>query len=741
MRDWIFRPNRKHRFIDWWALDSWIDSTIYRVWARFQDKWSGYSNFVNRFRVTGIRRVIAEVFSEAATLGTGGLLVVLAFAIPALEETNNPLWRQASNYSVTFLDRNGNEIGKRGVLFSDAVPLEEIPDNLIKATLATEDRRFFDHFGIDLIGTARAIVANAQASENVQGGSSLTQQLAKNLFLSSEKSIARKIKEAFIALWLEARLSKKEILKMYLDRAYMGGGAQGVEAASQFYFGKSVREINLAEAALLAGLYKAPTKYAPHANPAESRARTNTVLTNMVEAGFMTEGQVHSARLNPAKVVDRSDYYAPDFYLDWAFEEVQRLTQGKNEYNLVARTTADLNLQKAAERAVADTLDQNSKSMHVTQGALVSMETDGAVRAIVGGRDYGENQFNRATHAKRQPGSSFKTYVYLTAVDGGAKPNMMVQDWTPPCGNWSPKNYDGGYHGQMTLTMALARSINTVAVRLSLDEKYGGRDQVLRNLAKLGLGYVKKTCSMALGDQGITVMDHTSGYATLASGGKRIKGYAITELRNSRDEIVYSRERDEKPAEQIFRRQTVETLNQMLEHVVTEGTGKSAQLDFTNSVGKTGTSSDYKDAWFIGFTGQYVTGIWFGNDNFTSMNRVTGGLLGARTWHAYNIVAHTSFNIPQIPGLQVHPRQQEEAQRLAELRKEYPGMGTVVDKAGSAPAGSSQRLPPRTKKALTGIVKAFKESKRLDENSGKGASLDRMIPGASKVAADAPTPR
>ncbi|MEJ2116494.1 MAG: PBP1A family penicillin-binding protein [Alphaproteobacteria bacterium] len=625
--NWIFRPNHSQRLIDWWAIDSYFDSSIYNVWARFLDRWLAYSNFINQFRVTGFRRIVAELFSEAATLGAGGLVVLLAFAIPALELTKDPNWRQASEYSVTFLDINGSEIVKRGNLYSDAVPLEEIPDYMVKATLATEDRRFFDHFGSDLIGTARALYANLQANGVVEGGSSITQQLAKNLFLSSEQSLTRKINEAFLALWLELHLTKKEILKMYLDRAPMGGKTYGVEAASQFFFGKSVRDVNLAEAALLAGLYKAPSNYSPYAHPIRSRERTNEVLTNMVEAGFMTEGQVHSARLNPAKVIERSDFYVPNYYLDWAFTEVRRIMQGKNQYNLVARTTIDLNLQKAAEKAMAETLEQNSRSRRVDEGALVSMETDGAVRAMVGGRDYNISKFNRATMAYRQPGSSFKTYVYLTALEGGARPNMMVSDSTQACAGWRPRNYSGGYHGRMTLTRALAKSLNTVAVQLSLRDKYGGREKVLRNLAKLGFPVVykggktretnirrqrhriKRSCSLALGDQGVTVLDHTSGYATLANGGKRVKGYAITEIQNSRGKLVYSRDKDEKPAPQIFDRKAVEKLNKMLSVVVAEGTGRRAQLEFTTAVGKTGTSTKSKDAWFMGFTGKYVTGI------------------------------------------------------------------------------------------------------------------------------------
>lgn len=718
MRDWIFKPNRRNRVIDWWALDSWIDSSLYGIWARYQDWWSGYSNFVNRFRVTGFRRIVAEFFSEAATLGAGGLLAVLTLALPSLEPTNDPSWRTAAQYSVTFLDRNGTEIGKRGILYSDAVPLDEVPDNLIKATLATEDRRFFDHFGIDVIGTFRALIANVQASDVVQGGSSLTQQLAKNLFLSSERSFTRKLKEAFIAMWLEARLTKKEILKLYLDRSYMGGGTFGVEAASQFYFGKSVREINLAEAALLAGLFKAPTKFAPHANPVESKARANQVLTNMVEAGYMTEGQVHGARLNPAKVIDNTDTYSPNYFLDWAFEEVQRLTQGKAEYNLVARTTVDVGLQKAAEQAVETTLDQNSKAMHVGQAALVSMDIDGAVRAMVGGRDYGESQFNRATKALRQPGSSFKSYVYLTALERGARPNQIVSDGPVSCGNWSPNNYSGGYRGRMTLTTALALSINTIAVKLSFDY---GRDQVLDTLKKIGLDRVKKTCSMALGDQGITVLEHTSGYATFASGGKRVQGYGIIELRNSQDEVVYSRQTDEPSAKQVFDRSAVETLNEMLSHVITEGTGRAAALDFTSVAGKTGTSSDYRDAWFLGYTGQYVTGVWFGNDSFTSMNRVTGGALPARTWNAYMTAAHTSYNIPQIPGVPLHPKQIEETQRIAEIKKEDPTLGSISQ-------GGVRRMPQKTRDLLLGLSKMFKEAKPVDANGVKGASLDGQTP-------------
>jgi len=696
VRDWIFKPNRRSRLVDWWALDAWVDSSIYGLWVKLKDVWAAYSNFFGRFHVSGTRKVAAEFASEGATLFVLGLAALLSFAIPAIDSTNKAGWRTASQYSVTFLDRYGNEIGKRGILFSDAVPLEEIPDHLIKAVLATEDRRFFDHFGLDVVGTFRALRANIEANEVVQGGSSLSQQLAKNLFLSSERSLERKINEAFLALWLEARLNKREILKLYLDRAYLGGGAFGVEAASQFYFDKSVREINLAEAAMLAGLFKAPTKFAPHANRAESLSRANQVLSNMVDAGFMTEGQVHGARLNPAKVVDRTDHSSPDYFLDWAFEEVQQLMRDKNQYVLVARTTVDRELQKLARDSVETTLERYGRARRARQAALVSMETDGAVRALVGGRDYGESQFNRATNALRQPGSSFKPYVYLTALQNGYSPRSRVVDSPVYCGRWSPKNYSGGYRGAMSLETALAKSINTIAVKLSLEI---GREKVLENIKKMGIEGPRASCSMALGDTGIPPLMHTTGFAHFASGGKRVRAYAITEIRTESGQIVYDRERDEPEPEQIFDRETIETLNRMLGKVVTAGTGRRAQLEFTHSAGKTGTSSSYRDAWFMGFTGKYVTGVWYGNDSYRPMGRVTGGNLPAMTWHKYMSQAHANYDIATIPGFQPHPVQVEARQQLAERQADDPTLGD------RRPAARS--MPDETQMLLNNLIQTF----------------------------------
>ena len=393
--------------------------------------------------------------SEGATLGTVGAVLMLALAVPAFQMTSDDDWLKKSELAVTFLDRYGNEVGSRGIKHNDSVPLDQFPDSLIKAVLATEDRRFYEHFGIDIGGTMRALVTNARAGGVVQGGSSLSQQLAKNLFLSNERTIDRKIKEAFLAMWLEARLTKNEILKLYLDRAYMGGGAFGVDAAAQYYFNKSARDVNLAEGAMLAGLFKAPTKFAPHVNLPAARARANVVLDNLVEAGFMTEGQVFGARRHPATPVDRRDERAPNYYLDWAFDEMKKLVdtfpKSMTERVFVVRTALDTNMQKAADLAVENSLRQYGQEYHARQAAAVLMDVDGSVRAMVGGRDYGASQFNRATDAMRQPGSSFKPYVYATALQHGFKPSSIVVD-APIClGNWCPHNYGHGYGGSMTL--------------------------------------------------------------------------------------------------------------------------------------------------------------------------------------------------------------------------------------------------------------------------------------------------
>jgi penicillin-binding protein 1A len=716
VNEWLAKLGRHLRAVDWLGIDAWIDSTLSETWEGFKDRYNAVSSYFARFRLSGWKRLCNEAACEALTLGAGGLVVLYGLALPALLEVEEGRWLTTGKYSVKFLDKDGNEIGKRGINLNDAVPLEEIPDHMIKATLATEDRRFYEHFGVDVIGTLRALAENLRANEVVQGGSSITQQLAKNLFLSSERSLQRKIKEVFLAIWLESRLTKNEILKLYLDRAYLGGGAFGVEAASQFYFGKSVREINLAEAAVLAGLFKAPTKYAPHVDIAASRARTNQVLSNLVEAGFYTAGQVQQARLHPARIVEQRQTDTPDWFLDYAYEEIQRVMEGRGHFNLVARTTVDPALQLNVEQTLTSNVRKNGRGLRYNSGAIVVMETDGAVRAMAGGVDYGESQFNRATHARRQPGSSFKIYVYATALENGYRPDTIVRDASRACGNWHPQNYGGG-HGsgaRMPLWMALAKSLNTVAAELSFAV---GREKVIEMTQRLGIKGIRKTCSMALGDYGITPLEHAGGVATFANGGKLAKPYAILEVFNTKGELVYSRERDEPEAPQVVSRQVAEQMNFMLNKVVTEGTGTRAQLDFTHVAGKTGTSTGPNDIWFVGFTGKYVGAVWLGNDdNRPMMSGNTGGQLAAPLWHSVMTVAHSDMNIPTIPGLPPHPVQVAEQQRLAELRRSD---ATLAAAPAEAPRRSSS-MPDQTREALKRLVQALRKASGAPAESPPG---------------------
>jgi penicillin-binding protein 1A len=707
VRDFL-QGNHRGKLIDWLKIDSWIDSGLYGAWIGFRDWWSSYSSFFGRFEVKGFVRACNELACEALSLAVVGFLVLLTFALPAFEIAQGKI-NLSDEFSVTFLDRYGNEIGKRGLLRDDSVPLEEIPDHMIKATLATEDRRFFDHFGIDVMGTLRALAENARADSVVQGGSSLTQQLAKNMFLTPEKALSRKIKEAFIAIYLENHYTKPEILKLYFDRAYLGGGSYGVEAAAQYYFAKSIREVTLSESAMLAGMFKAPTRYAPHVNLAASRARANEVLSNMVEAGYLSEGQVYGARLTPARIVGRGDLKTPDYFLDWSFEEVRRLMHGKPNRIVVARTTVDLGLQKAAEGALEGTIEKFGKSRNFNAGALVSMEIDGSVRAMVGGKDYDRSQFNRAAHAYRQPGSSFKPYVYLTALENGFTPDTVVSDGYVSCGRWSPKNYSGGFRGRMTVRTALAKSVNTVAVKLSLK---AGREKVLANMQKIGVKHLKKTCSLALGDTGMTPLQHVGGYAVFASGGIEVRPYGIEEIRTLPGELLYNHDRDEPPRKRIFERKVVEQLNSMLRTVVTAGTGRRSTLDYTNNVGKTGTSSAYRDAWFMGFTGQYVTGVWYGNDDYTPMARVTGGSFPAQTWKTYMTAAHDTDNIPQIPGVELHPRQVAEQTRIAAVMAQ----STTADLPVPPPSENVKDMSAATRHVLEMISGLLKDAPRLNPN-------------------------
>jgi penicillin-binding protein 1A len=731
--DW--RPNLKRRLL---GVDAWVDFSVFRSLSGLREAYERFSTFMDRFHVAGWKRWANELLSEGATLGTVGAVLLLALAVPAFQLTSDDDWLKKSELAVTFLDRHGNEVGSRGIRHNDSVPLDQFPDSLIKAVLATEDRRFYEHFGIDIAGTARALVTNAQAGGVRQGGSSLTQQLAKNLFLSNERTLDRKIKEAFLAMWLEARLTKNEILKLYLDRAYMGGGAFGVDAAAQYYFNKSARDVNLAEGAMLAGLFKAPTKFAPHVNLPAARARANVVLDNLVEAGFMTEGQVFGARRRPATPVDRRDERSPNYYLDWAFDEMKKLVdtfpKSMTERVFVVRTALDSNMQKVADAAVENSLRQYGQEYHATQAASVLLETDGSVRAMVGGRDYGASQFNRATDAMRQPGSSFKPYVYTTALMHGYKPTSIVVD-APIClGNWCPHNYGGGYGGSMTLIQALTHSVNTVAVRLSVSIGDGnpklGRNRIVETARKFGIkSPLPDTPSLPIGADEVNVLEHTGAYATFPNLGKAVTPHAILEVRTGAGELVWRFDRDGPKPRQVIPPQVATDMIKMMNSVVEAGTARRARLDGIAAAGKTGTTNAYRDAWFMGYTGNFVCGIWFGNDDYSSTNRMTGGALPAMTWHTIMEYAHQGIEIKQLPGVPVPPARQQPAVADAKAKPGSdvaPPRPAVLSKRGADILARVERMMDDAQRALGPSIPTVstEKKKQVSDLTKAGAKTD-----------------
>lgn len=724
------------------AVDSWIDDTLWSAGRRAGDAYERLRSQADRLTVTGGKRLLTELASEGLNVGIAGAVVMLMLAIPAFHEGREAALKHQV-FAVTFLDRYGSEIGHRGARHDDSLKLEELPDHLIKAVLATEDRRFYDHFGIDIFGTFRALTVNARAAGVVQGGSSLTQQLAKNLFLSNERSLDRKIKEAFLALWLECRLSKNEILKLYLDRAYMGGGTFGVAAAAEYYFGKSVKDIGVAEAAMLAGLFKAPTKYAPHVNLPAARARANDVLNAMVDAGFMTAGQVDSAKRNPATPVDRKRDSSPDYYLDWAFDEVRKLAEdGKigPDRVLTVKTPHDSAIQTRADQAIEAILRQHGPAYHVKQAASVIMDPDGAVRAIVGGRDYGASQFNRAT-ANRQPGSSFKPFVYSAALSSGLyRPTTTVTDRPVCIGNWCPNNYGRSYAGSMPLTVALAKSINTIPVQMSIaigratGETHEaraariGRLKIIETARAMGLTTpLTDTVSLPIGAAEVTVIDMAAGYAVLANGGKRAKPYAAFEIHNSQGDEIYRHDRDESSGQRVLSAQVAQDMNFMLSKVPTEGTGRRAALENVVTAGKTGTTNGYKDAWYVGYSGNLVGAVWFGNDDSSETTNMTGGSLPAMTWKEIMEFAHQGLELKPIPG--VTPSTDPKVAALAKTNAQ-------ATSATAMPGPGAGHMPRQSFEVLSAVGAMFRtiEPVRAASRTRQAGIQELAAPnGASRI--------
>ncbi len=653
-------------------LDEVFSHYAFELYDGLRRGWVTYSYFLMRFRVTGIKRFIVDLLDDAATFGTVFAIGIITVALPTLNETDD-IWNSGRQYAVTFTDINGEIIGRRGVLQDDAIPLEEIPPHLVKAVLAIEDIRFFQHFGVDVFGTFRAMVANAKAQYVVQGGSTLTQQLAKNLFLSPERSLRRKVHEAFLALWIEARLTKAEILKLYLDRTYMGAGTYGMEAAAQFYFGKSVRDVNLPEAAMLAGLFKAPSTYAPHVNRRAAIARANIVLGRMLDVGYITQGQFLEASQNPAKAIDNDIFASPNYFLDWAYKETLAVMEEQNltdDYVVEVKTTIDLAMQKAAKLEIANMLQTEGPRYNASQAALVSMTPSGAVKAIVGGSNYEESQFNRATDALRQPGSAFKPFVYLAALLDGMKPETPIIDGPISIGRWSPRNYSHRYAGRTNLITALTKSYNTVPVRIMTKI---GRKKIIDAAKRVGVqAELLSVPSMVLGANGMTVLDITRGYATFAHGGRLSNPHTVLEIRRASGEVIYERRRNAPPSRQVIPATVASDLNRMMGQVIKSGTARRADLGYTPAAGKTGTTQSYRDAWFIGFTGKYVTGIWYGNDDYTPTRRATGGSIPARTWKAYMLRADRAKRPIPLLGL---PAEEEHYAFLESNRNTLDNIG------------------------------------------------------------------
>lgn len=697
------------------AIDAWLDAGLYKFTDRINSAWSAYSSTLGRWHIWGVRRVAIDLMSDSITFGTAILFLILYFAVPPIQE-NADIWHQGRQYAVTFKDAEGQLIGRRGIRQNDAIPLEEMPPRVINAVLATEDHRFYSHLGLDFQGTFRALIENLRANDVVQGGSTITQQLAKNLFLTPDRTIKRKLNEAMLALWIEFRRSKTEILKLYLERAYLGGGTYGVEAASQFYFGKSVKDVSLAEAAMLAGLFKAPSKFAPHINIQAARGRASVVLDRMVASGVISEGEAFAARRNPAKFVKEVDPLTPNYFLDWAYEQTLETLKEHNlekEYVVDVTTTVDLRLQRIAQATVNNTLDVQGIAKGVRQAALVSMTPEGAVKTIVGGRDYEHSQFNRATDAKRQPGSSFKPIVYLTALRSGFTPRSVVVDAPISIGNWSPKNYSHSYRGRVTLMTALTKSINTIPVRLSLSF---GRKKIIETAKRLGLQTrLISTPSMPLGTSEVTVLDLTTVYASFANGGNKVKPYAVLEIKRPSGELLYDRKRHATPLEQTIEPEFVASLNSMLNNVVLNGTGRRAFLDFMPAGGKTGTTSSYRDAWFMGFTNHLVTGVWFGNDNYQPTKRVTGGSLPAQTWKEFMLRALEGKATAALPGVPV-----TNIYKIAEANSE------VVQTAETEVIDLQNRVHPAAQ-VLSNIAQLF-----LEAQSRKSIPTGQIDPVSSR---------
>lgn len=596
-------------------------------------------------RRRGIFRTLARwsmVAAVWAVIGFTLLVVYYAFDLPDVDK----LYEMKRRPEITLVDRAGARLASYGDIYRQAVQLQDLPKYLPQAILATEDRRFYGHFGIDVWGMGRAVVVNVVAGRVRQGGSTITQQLAKNVFLTNERSMKRKIQELLLALWLEHKFSKDQILTMYLNRVYLGAGTHGVDAAAHRYFGKPAKDVSLFQAALLAGLLRAPSRLNPATNTRAAVRRTRVVLAAMVDAGYITKKKAAAALRNKGLVVQSGVGAGNRYFTDWILEQT-RESVSIGQRNLKIKTTLSPSLQQLAERHVAQVMDKYAKRRRARQAAMVVMAPDGAILAMVGGRDFRKSQFNRVTRSKRQPGSTFKLFVMLAALERGIKPEDRFRDAPIRVGKWRPHNYRRKYYGDVSLATGMAKSLNSVAIRVG--QRVGTR-RIISMAQRLGVSSkLNRNLSLTLGASGVTMLEMAAAYATLANGGRRVKPHGIREIATGQGRVLYQRRK--RFGVRVLSRKTVADANRILARVLTEeGTGKLARFGH-QAAGKTGTTQDSRDAWFIGYTAQFVTVVWVGNDDDSPMKGVTGGSLPALIWRNFMRDAHAGRSRMSLPGM------------------------------------------------------------------------------------------
>ncbi|NLS01394.1 penicillin-binding protein [Rhizobium sp. P38BS-XIX] len=577
-----------------------------------------------------------------AGIGLAGLVAYYGSRMPSASTWVIP--ERPPNVKIAGLD--GSLIANRGTTGGEAVALSDMSPYIPEAIVAIEDRRFYSHFGFDPIGLGRAIVTNIVTGHAVQGGSTLTQQLAKNLFLSPDRTLERKVQEVLLALWLEHKYTKDQILTMYLNRVYFGSNAYGVEAASRRYFNKSAKDVNLGEAAMLAGLVKAPSRLSPARDPAAAEARAQLVLQAMRDQNFITDSDVKTAMSQPPT---RSKSYwtgAENYVADMVMDQLPKLIGGPVKEDLIVDTTLDMSLEADAEKALQDVLSKDGRKLNASQASLVSVDATGAIRALVGGRDYAQSQFNRAVTAKRQPGSAFKPFVYTAALEAGLTPNTIRNDMPIKIGNWAPENYEQRYSGPVTLATAVAKSLNTIAAQLVAEV---GPEQVIKVARRLGIeSDLQANASIALGTSEVSLLELTSAYATFMNGGYKVAPHVVTKVTTASGKVLYQANVDN--PERVLNPDIVTNMNAMMAGVIASGTGKSARIPGWQAAGKSGTTQSFRDALFVGFTSHLTTGVWFGNDDGKSMRKVTGGGLPAKAWKEFMIAAHKGITPTPIFG-------------------------------------------------------------------------------------------